>query len=260
VSAPDVVHASTPADWSAALKQVFADPWRLRPAFQPIIELERHSLWGFQVLARFISPLRAAPPEWLAAAEELGLRRALETRLLETGLQALEDVSDRCRLLLPVSASTLLDHSVQKVLFRQVRAMRHIVLDLSDGGDAVDLDELIDAVEPVRRDGGGIAVLAGASPGGLDALPRLRPEVLKVGRDFVSELESDPARRAVVEGLAQLVNALGGRVLAVGVEAQAQLDALAAAGITLGQGFGLGRPVPTMAMGLTRANAPLLND
>jgi len=73
-------------------------------------------------------------------------------------------------------------------------------------------------------------------------------------------MDGEGARRAVVEGLVTLVEALGGRVLAVGVEEQAQLDALSSAGISLGQGFGLGRPVPSMAASLTRASAPLLND
>ena len=90
-----------PADWSAALQQVFAEPWRVRPAFQPIVDLERRQVWGFQVLARFISPLRATPPEWLDAAERLGLRQALESRLLAAGLGALPDVPERGRLLLP---------------------------------------------------------------------------------------------------------------------------------------------------------------
>ena len=245
-------------DWSAALAQLFAEPWRVRPAFQPIINLEHRSVWGFQVLARFISPLRATPPEWLEAAERLGRRHALEARLLEAGLQELERVPEHCKLLLPVSPSTLLEHDVQKKLFRHVRVIRNVVLDLTDEGAGIDIGALLDAVEPVRRDGGRIAVSAGASPGGLECLPRLRPEVLKVGRDFVDGLESEPARRAVVEGLTELVNALGGRVLAVGIEEQAQLDVLIACGITLGQGFGLGRPVPSMATGITGGSAPLL--
>lgn len=249
--------AATTAEWPAALQQVFSEPWRVRPAFQPIIDLERRTLWGFQVLARFISPLRATPPEWLEAAERLGLRQALETRLLEAGLQALSEVPERCRLLLPVSPSTVLDHGVQKALFKHVTVMRHVVLDLTAGDADLDVAELVEAVESLRCDGGRIAVSADALPGGLDALPRLRPEVLKVGRDFVAGLDSDPAQRAVVEALTQLVTALGGRVLAVGVEAQAQLDVLAATGITLGQGFGLGRPVPSMVV---RGSAPLLDD
>jgi EAL domain-containing protein (putative c-di-GMP-specific phosphodiesterase class I) len=249
--------ATERVDWPAALQQVFAEPWRVRPAFQPILDLERKSVWGFQVLARFISPLRAAPLEWLHAAQELGWRQALETRLLVAGLGALPDVDERCKLLLPVSPATLLDPGVQKELRRHVASMRHVVLDITADGNADDVGDLIESVSTVRRDGGRIAVAAGASPGGLDGLPRLRPEVLKVGRDFVGGLESDAGRRAVVEGLVQLVAALGGRVLAVGIEHQTQIESLREVGITLGQGFILGRPVPSMAATVTRADARL---
>jgi EAL domain-containing protein (putative c-di-GMP-specific phosphodiesterase class I) len=254
---PEAEQVAAPADWSAALQQVFAEPWRVRPAFQPIVDLERKQVWGFQVLARFISPLRATPPEWLEAAGRLGLRPALEARLLSAGLATLGEVPERVKLLFPLGPSTLLDGSVQKELRKHVTAIRHVVLDLTAEGEPVDVTELIDAVSPFRRDGGRIAVAAGSSPGGLDGLPRLRPDILKVGRDFVCGLESDPARRAVVEGLVQLVGALGGRLLAVGVEHESQLDALNEVGITLGQGFVLGRPVPSMAATVTRAGALL---
>jgi EAL domain-containing protein (putative c-di-GMP-specific phosphodiesterase class I) len=248
--------AIRPADWTAALQQVFAEPWRVRPAFQPIVDLERKAVWGFQVLARFISPLRATPPEWLDAAERLGLREALETRLLETGLRAMRELPERCRLLVPLSPDAVAAPAVQRELSRNVRRARQTLLDITPSGAPVDVEELIAAVEPLRRDGAGIAVLAGDSPGGLDALPRLRPELLKVGRDYVAGMDGEGAR--VVEGLVTLVEALGGRVLAVGVEDRAQLDALALAGITLGQGFGLGRPVPSMAASVTRVASPLL--
>jgi EAL domain-containing protein (putative c-di-GMP-specific phosphodiesterase class I) len=250
-----VEQATEPADWSAALQQIFGEPWRVRPAFQPILDLERKQLWGFQVLARFISPLRATPPEWLDAADRLGLRPALESRLLTAGLGAIGDAPERSRLLLPISPSTLLEEAVQKELRKHVTSMRHVVLDLTADGDPVELADVVDSVAPMRADGGRVAVAAGASPGGLDGLPRLRPEILKVGRDFVGGLETDPARRAVVEGLAQLVSALGGRVLAVGIEHESQLDALRQVGITLGQGFVLGRPVPSMSASVTRAGA-----
>ena len=249
--------ATQPVDWSAALQQVFAEPWRVRPAFQPILDLERQQVWGFQVLARFISPLRATPPEWLDAAGRLGLRQALEARLLSAGLAALPDVPSRGKLVLPISPTTLFEEGVQKELRKHFPAMRQVVLDITDDGTPVDIAELVEVLGPVRRDRGRVAVAAGASPGGLDGLPRLRPDVLKVGRDFVCGLESDPARRAVVEGLVQLVGALGGRVLAVGIEHEAQLDSLRQVGITLGQGFVLGRPVPSMAAQVTRAGALL---
>jgi EAL domain-containing protein (putative c-di-GMP-specific phosphodiesterase class I) len=107
-----------PVDWPAALHQAFAEPWRVRPAFQPIVDLERRTVWGFQVL------------------------------------------------------------------------------DLTPWGADVDVDDLTIVAEQVRSGGAGLALVAGASPGGLDALPRLHPEVLKLGRDYIGEIDSDPARGA----------------------------------------------------------------
>jgi EAL domain-containing protein (putative c-di-GMP-specific phosphodiesterase class I) len=247
-------------DWHGALQQVFAEPWRVRPAYQPIIDLERRNVWGFQVLARFISPLRATPPEWLEAAQALGMRRALELRLLQAGLDAVRQLPERCRLALPMTAETLASSEVQRVLFTQVTVMRRLVIDLTAGGGAIEVDELAVAAETVRRDGGAIALLAGGSPGGLDALPELKPEVLKLGVDYVAGVDGDPGRHVVIEGLAQVVGAFRGRLLGVGVETRAQLDALTAAGIGLGQGFGLGRPVPSMAASVVGPRgAPLLS-
>src|SRR5215207_909853 len=173
--------AARPTDWPAALQQVIAEPWRVRPAYQPIVDLERRTVWGFQVLARFISPLRATPPEWLEAAEQLGLRGPLEARLLETGLQAIGELPDRCQLLLPLSPAAVTDPAVQRVLARHVKVARRLLLDITPAEQPVDVDELTAALQPPRRDGCGISLLAGGSPGGLDALPRLRPELLKLG-------------------------------------------------------------------------------
>jgi EAL domain-containing protein (putative c-di-GMP-specific phosphodiesterase class I) len=46
----------------------------------------------------------------------------------------------------------------------------------------------------------------------------------------------------------------------VGIESREQLQALRAAGTALGQGFGFGRPVPSMAASLTRVAQSLLHD
>lgn len=248
------------ADWPAALQTVFAEPWRVRPAFQPIIDLERGGTWGFQVLARFISPVRAAPPEWLAAAEELGLRDVLEARLVAAGVEAVAELPAGTRLLLPVSSGALLAPAVKHALRVPARVAGRIVLDVTPGARDDDVERVAAAADAVRRHGLGIAYLAGNSPGGLDALPRLRPDVLKLGREYVAGVDGDGNRKAVVEGLARLVGALGGQLLAVGIESRAQLQALRMAGIALGQGFGFGRPVPSMAASLTRSTHALLTD
>jgi EAL domain-containing protein (putative c-di-GMP-specific phosphodiesterase class I) len=232
--------------WPEALQQVFVEPWRLRPAFQPIVKLAGNTVWGFQALARFISPQQATPPEWLAAADELGLRTELEERLLGAMLGALDELPNGHRVLLPLGADAVAAPAIQWRLSRAAQHARRIVLDIAG---PLDPARLADALAPVRGDGAGLALSANA----LDALPRLRPDVVKLGPSHVAAIESEPAQRAVIENLVTLAEALGGRVLAVGIEDRPHVEALAAAGVALGQGFGLGRPLPSMATSITRA-------
>jgi EAL domain-containing protein (putative c-di-GMP-specific phosphodiesterase class I) len=159
-----------------------------------------------------------------------------------------------------VSSGALLAPAVKHALRVPARVAGRIVVDVTPGARDDDVERVAAAAEAVRRNGLGIAYLAGSSPGGLDALPRLRPDVLKLGREYVAGVEDGGERRAVVEALCRLVGALGGRLLAVGIESREQLQALQAAGIALGQGFGFGRPVPSMAASLTRATQSLLHD
>ena len=83
----------------------------------------------------------------------------------------------------------------------------------------------------------------------LSYLQRLPVDVLKIDRSFVKDLdaEGDGARSSAValtEAITGLGHSLGLKVLAEGVETEAQLDALAALGCDEVQGYYFSRPVP----------------
>src|SRR4051812_42178010 len=66
-------------DWDEALARVIGEPELVRPVFQPLVDLERGVVCGYEMLARFESPVKAAPPAWFEAAERLGLGGRLES-------------------------------------------------------------------------------------------------------------------------------------------------------------------------------------
>src|SRR3954447_18870134 len=98
---------TTTLDWDAAIERVLAEPARVQPAFQPIVDLERGVAIGYEMLARFDSEIEAPPPTWLAEAERLGLCSRLEAALVEAGLSALDWVPDGCFLAINVSPRAL---------------------------------------------------------------------------------------------------------------------------------------------------------
>jgi EAL domain-containing protein (putative c-di-GMP-specific phosphodiesterase class I) len=66
---------------------------------------------------------------------------------------------------------------------------------------------------------------------------------LKIDRGFIRDLDSQPRNRQLVVSALRLGQALGMKVVAEGVETEAELAVLAEAGCELVQGFLFSRPV-----------------
>jgi EAL domain-containing protein (putative c-di-GMP-specific phosphodiesterase class I) len=72
----------------------------------------------------------------------------------------------------------------------------------------------------------------------------LRPDTIKLDITLTRGIERDPARRSLVEAIVGFAPSVGAEVLAEGIETAEQLRALTRSGVTLGQGYYLGRPAP----------------
>src|SRR6202008_1656301 len=93
---------------------------------------------------------------------------------------------------------------------------------------------------------------AGAGYESLSRIERLRPSFLKLHRDAVTGLDNDAAGKMFVKSLVAFADQHSCQVIAEGVETAAERDALRNAGVHLGQGYFVGRPVPIDRM----ANRP----
>jgi EAL domain-containing protein (putative c-di-GMP-specific phosphodiesterase class I) len=78
----------------------------------------------------------------------------------------------------------------------------------------------------------------------LAALNRLAIREIKIDRSFVAGLPADPDSGVITRAVIALRQALGLRVVAEGVETQAQADCLKAEGCGIGQGYLFSRPLP----------------
>jgi EAL domain-containing protein (putative c-di-GMP-specific phosphodiesterase class I) len=75
-------------------------------------------------------------------------------------------------------------------------------------------------------------------------LKRFPVDVVKIDRSFVDGLGTDADDDAIVTAVLSLGHALGLRVVAEGVETEAQRDRLIGLGCDAGQGYLMSRPVP----------------
>ncbi len=65
----------------------------------------------------------------------------------------------------------------------------------------------------------------------------------KIDSSFIARLDSDPGARPLVAGMVELIQSLGLRCVAEGVETQSQVDFLRASGCDVVQGFRYARPL-----------------
>ncbi|HET9188848.1 MAG TPA: EAL domain-containing protein, partial [Acidothermaceae bacterium] len=110
--------AATIAACAAALPDVLTDPRQPRLLFQPIVDLTKGSIAGYEALARFDGPVEATPDKWFAAAARAGLGPALESRVVRAALAARESLPPNCFLTVNVTPRALTSAPVMDEFLR----------------------------------------------------------------------------------------------------------------------------------------------
>ena len=84
----------------------------------------------------------------------------------------------------------------------------------------------------------------------LSRLQRFPVDTLKIDRSFISRIDTDLATHEIVRVIVMLAHGLHLKVVAEGVETQAQVDLINSMGCELAQGYFYSKPVPAEAIEL----------
>lgn len=208
--------------------------------FAPVLDLRLGRLAGVQAVPRFDGRDEDAV---LEAAALAGRRAALELDLARSAIAVLERLPRPVFVEVAVSAATLLEHDVASLV--PEASGDRIVLGVTRLGGTRDLRPLAAALASLRARG--VRVAVDDSGEGLHSLARLaelRPDLLRLPAAVVRDVHRAAARRALVAAAVEVARDLGASVVAEGVGNEAELRALDALGVALGQGPHLGRPAP----------------
>jgi EAL domain-containing protein (putative c-di-GMP-specific phosphodiesterase class I) len=244
------VDSSTPSSPKAereTVEAVLADPSLIRPVFQPIVDLRRSAVKGYEMLARLANDPAGTPPQWLAAAERHGLGDALEAAFVAAGISAREHLPRGTYLSINVSPGALVSADVRAALAAAPGGLDQIVVEVTEQKPVEDYDALATVLDRARAAGARVAVDdAGAGYASLQHVLRLRPEYVKLDRGLIADADADPAKLALIEAVGLFAARLDAALVAEGIERRAEQETLAGLAVPLGQGFLFGRPGPSL--------------
>jgi EAL domain-containing protein (putative c-di-GMP-specific phosphodiesterase class I) len=208
-----------------------------RLVYQPIVHVDTGTIAGVEALCRFADG--RAPEFWFKECERLGSAPALDLAIIERALGDLPHLPTGY-LSVNLSPSTLRDPRLTDLLLSPDVPAERIVVEVTEHARVADYLEAQRVLGALRQAGVRIAVDdAGAGYSTFRHILQLRPDIIKMDQSITRDIDTDPARKALATALVIFAGEVGASVVAEGVETEAELRALAAAGIYRGQGFAL---------------------
>jgi EAL domain-containing protein (putative c-di-GMP-specific phosphodiesterase class I) len=218
---------------------LIARPEAVRPVFQPIVALASGEPVGYESLARFEGKPGLPPSWWFSQAHRFGLGAALEAESVRAAL-AVPHRPAGTFLSINLSPSAL----ASQELAGQLEGDLHgVVLEITEEERVLDVEALQRHLEPLRARGARIAVDdAGEGYAGLRQVMSMRADIIKLDRSLVADVNTDPAKVALIGSLVHFARSTGAAICAEGIETLDELRVLIHLGVAYGQGWALGRP------------------
>jgi diguanylate cyclase (GGDEF)-like protein len=210
---------------------------------------------GVEALVRWIRPDGSiiAPGEFIPVAEESGLISDIGDFVLKQVCADINALRER-GLEVPVVAVNLSGRQFLRRSFAQDMMRTLTAAGLTPADIEIELTEsvLMDRLDEYRQimadlSASGVRIAIddfGTGYSSLSYLSKLPVSKLKIDQSFVQELPHNANSLTIVTGIVSMAHALGLRVVAEGVETEAQAASLRSNGCDLLQGYCIGRPMP----------------
>jgi len=214
-------------------------------AFQPIIDIDRQSIFAHEALVRGPSGESAASVltkvndgnryrfdqacrvKAIKSAAQLGMTEYLSINFLPNAIYKPE-----------VCIRTTLEAARANGF-----PTNRIIFEVTEGEHVEDGPWLAEILREYKRCGFLTAIDDfGAGYAGLRLLSDFQPDLIKIDMDLVRNVDTSKPRQAIVHGLLRICQDLAIRVIAEGIETPAERDFLRDAGVNLMQGYLFARP------------------
>ena len=223
--------------------------------YQPKVSLATGHLTGVEALLRWRHPERGLVPpgDFIPLLEETGL-------IVQTGEWVLRTVCAQLKAwerdgIRPVTVAINLSprqflapelaQTIKQILVQNQVKAELLEVEITESSVMMNAEEAIRTVEYLESMGVQTAIDDfGTGYSSLSYLKRFRLRALKIDRSFVRDITTDPDDATITQAVISMAHSLGLKVVAEGVETEAQLAFLMRYGCDEVQGFLFSRPVP----------------
>ena len=226
--------------------------------YQPIISTTNGQVDALEALLRSNHESFGGVPigSLIAVAEQTGLITEIGEWVLKAGIRQIHTWKAQGinvpKLSINISAMQLNNKTAME---RVVQILKRMQLDpsclqfeITETAILRDSDAAADALEGIRNMGVRIALDDfGTGQSSLGYLRRFRPEVLKIDRCFIGEINTSEADETLVSAIVSMAQKLDIEVVAEGVETESQMNKVCTIGCNAIQGYFFARPMNATA-------------
>ena len=220
--------------------------------YQPLIDLTTGTIEGYEALLRWDHPTRGMlyPDSFIPLAEEVGLIDVIGQHVLQTACREAATWPGGIRL--AVNASPLqfrggnLNTIIVQALAMSGLEPSRLELEITEAVLMDKSPQVAGLLQKIRSLGVGISMDDfGTGYSSLSYLLNYPFTKIKIDKSFIMGLSSEPNSKAVVSAIIGLGRSLGMTVTAEGIEHSEDLDYLRDIGCGQGQGYLIGRAIPS---------------
>lgn len=232
-------------------------PGALRVRFHPVYEIQAGSTATHYVECLISGPHGTtveAPEILFEYARKMNREADVDRACVTSILRAAGRLPGELRVGVNVHATTLAMDPEFAVFLGDAAsaagiAVERLVVEVVEHTAPRDMSAFQNVLDGVRAVGARIAVDdVGRGQSNFMMILACKPDYFKIDRYFVHGSHADFHRQAVLASLVHLARPFGARVVAEGIELEADLEAVRAAGIDLVQGFLFGEPGPSAGL------------
>lgn len=223
---------------------------QLVAVYQPQLDLHTDRIIAAEALCRWQHPALGplSPAEFIPIAEESGLIHEIGRFMLEVGCDAAAAWSDLgIEVSVNVSPLQLATDEAFALLVSGLDGLPDctgaLAIEVTETQPILDLPPVAARLRTLQRRGLGISIDDfGTGHSSLSQLTDLPASEVKIDQSLVQDVSSETTSAIAV--VVQVAHSTGVRVVAEGVESEAQLARVKHLGCDRAQGFLVGRPVP----------------